>query len=95
MPKHVSWRIACLPPDNCSQPAAQEVDLYCYFVAKRSPYLNHIFKLPYHYRKLVLAMDPVTAAGIGLSITSLLLQVFAGCLKGTFSVRLEGYSDPQ
>ena len=27
-------------------------------------------------------MDPISAAGIGLSITSLCLQVFAGCIKG-------------
>ena len=27
-------------------------------------------------------MDPISAAGIGLSITSLTLQVFAGCIKG-------------
>ncbi|OQO04947.1 hypothetical protein B0A48_07965 [Cryoendolithus antarcticus] len=27
-------------------------------------------------------MDPVTAAGIGLSVTSIALQVFSGCIKG-------------
>ena len=30
-------------------------------------------------------MDPISAAGIGLSITSLALQVFAGCIKGRCS----------
>ena len=27
-------------------------------------------------------MDPISAAGIGLSVISLALQVFAGCVKG-------------
>ncbi|ETN38535.1 uncharacterized protein HMPREF1541_06571 [Cyphellophora europaea CBS 101466] len=27
-------------------------------------------------------MDPISAAGIGLSVTSLCLQAFAGCVKG-------------
>lgn len=27
-------------------------------------------------------MDPISAAGIGLSVASLVLQVFAGCIKG-------------
>lgn len=31
-------------------------------------------------------MDPVTAAGIGLSITSLVLQVFAGCVQGRLHI---------
>lgn len=30
-------------------------------------------------------MDPISAAGIGLSVTSLALQVFAGCVKGRLS----------
>lgn len=35
-----------------------------------------------HPRADTLDMDPVTAAGIGVSITSLALQLFAGCVKG-------------
>ena len=27
-------------------------------------------------------MDPISAAGIGLSVTSLTAQIFSGCIKG-------------
>lgn len=33
-------------------------------------------------------MDPLTAAGIGLGATSLVLQVFAGCVRGESMARL-------
>jgi hypothetical protein len=46
-------------------------------------------------------MDPITAAGIALSIASLALQVFAGCVRGmprvqlmpTLDSALRGYKD--
>ena len=47
------------------------------------------------------SMDPITAAGMALSITSLALQVFAGCIRGmphmqlmpTLDSALRGYKD--
>lgn len=31
---------------------------------------------------LILKMDPISAAGIGLSVAALALQVFSGCVTG-------------
>ncbi|KAH8800318.1 prion-inhibition and propagation-domain-containing protein [Xylogone sp. PMI_703] len=39
-------------------------------------------------------MDPITAAGIALSITSLALQVFAGCVRG-YQIFVESADMPQ
>lgn len=39
-------------------------------------------------------MDPISAAGIGLSVASLALQVFAGCIKG-YALFLEANGVPQ
>ena len=39
-------------------------------------------------------MDPISAAGIGLSVASLALQIFAGCIKG-YTLFLEANGVPQ
>lgn len=39
-------------------------------------------------------MDPVTAAGIGLSVTSLALQVFSGCIKG-YQIYIDAVDVPE
>jgi hypothetical protein len=44
--------------------------------------------------KAKLEMDPISAAGIGLSVASLVLQVFAGCVKG-YTLFLEANDVPQ
>ena len=31
---------------------------------------------------LISKMDPISAAGIGLAVVPLVIQVFAGCIKG-------------
>jgi hypothetical protein len=41
-----------------------------------------VFNKKFHYKANFYIMDPISAAGIALSVASLAGQVFTGCIQG-------------